>query len=142
VTNLEKLNLIANTFSNVYQSHDFNVSTTESEAVETSIDIIRNLVIELTPNVPVPSTEVRNIIRSLRLTKAAGSDQINNQLMKNCLERRLCILKNIVNACFKYSYFPTAWKQANVIPILKPGKEPSDPKIYRPINLLNALGYC
>jgi hypothetical protein len=47
VTNLEKSNLIANAFSNVYQCHDFNVSTTESEAVEASIDIIRNSVIEV-----------------------------------------------------------------------------------------------
>jgi ribosomal protein L13 len=51
VTNLEKSNLIANAFSNVYQSHDFNVSTTESEAVETSIDNIHNSIIDLTPNV-------------------------------------------------------------------------------------------
>jgi hypothetical protein len=36
----------------------------------------------------------------------------------------------IMNACFKYSYFPIAWKQANVIPSLKPGKDPSDPKSY------------
>jgi hypothetical protein len=79
--NLEKSNLIANAFLNVYQSHDFNVYTTESEAVEASINIIRNSVIEL-----VSPTEVRNTIRSLQLTKAAGPDQ-----MKNCLERRLFI---------------------------------------------------
>jgi hypothetical protein len=36
-----------------------------------------------------------------------------------------------MNACFKYSYFPTAWKQANVIPILEPGKDPFDPKSHR-----------
>jgi hypothetical protein len=83
VTNLEKFNLIANAFSNVYQSHDFNVSTTKSEAVETSIEIIRNSVSELTPNVLVSPTEVRNTIRSLRLTKTAGPDQINNRLLIN-----------------------------------------------------------
>jgi hypothetical protein len=59
VTNLETSNLIENAFSNVYQSHDFNVSTTESEAVETSIDIICNSIIELTPNVLVSPTEVQ-----------------------------------------------------------------------------------
>jgi hypothetical protein len=51
VTNLEKSNPIANAFSNVYQSHDFNVSNSESEAVGVSIDIICNSLIELTPNV-------------------------------------------------------------------------------------------
>jgi hypothetical protein len=70
VTKLEKSNLIANAFSNDYQSHDFNVFTTESETVGTSNDIIRNSVIELSPNVLVSPTEVRNKIRSLRLTKA------------------------------------------------------------------------
>jgi hypothetical protein len=75
VTNLEKSNLKANPFSNVYQSqHDFNVSTTESEAVEISIDIIRNSVMELTSNVLASPTEVRNTIRSLRLAKTAGLD--------------------------------------------------------------------
>jgi capsular polysaccharide biosynthesis protein len=60
VPNKEKSNLIANSFSNVYQSHDFNVSTADIEAV--SIDIIRKSVIELTPYVLVSPTEVRNTI--------------------------------------------------------------------------------
>jgi hypothetical protein len=85
VTNLEESNFIANAFSNVYLSHDFNVVTTESEAVETSIDIDRNLVILLIPTVLVSPTEVRNTIRSLRLKKAAGPDQINNRLLKKRL---------------------------------------------------------
>jgi hypothetical protein len=51
------------------------VSTSESEVVEALIDMIHNSVIELT----------------LRLKKAAGPDQINNRLLKNLPERRLCI---------------------------------------------------
>jgi hypothetical protein len=57
VTNLEKSNLIANAFSNAYQFHDYNVAT--------SIDSIRNSVIELPLNVLVSPTEVRNTIQSL-----------------------------------------------------------------------------
>jgi hypothetical protein len=97
----------------------FNVSTTESEAVETSIDIIRNSDIELTPNVLVSPTEVRNTIRYLQLTKAASPDQINNRLLKKLPRKAIVYLIHIMNACFKYSYFLTTWKQANVIPILK-----------------------
>jgi hypothetical protein len=138
VTNLEKSKLIANAFSNVYQTHDFNISNTESEAVGTSIDIIRNSVIELTPNVLVSPTEVRNTIRSLRLT-ITGPDQINNRLLKKFHRKAIVYLTHIMNACFKYSYFPTVWKQACVIPTLKPGRDSSDPKSYRPISLLKAL---
>jgi hypothetical protein len=82
---------------------------------------------------------MRNTIRSLQLTKAAGPDQINNRLLKKLPRKAIVYLTHIMNACFKYSYFPTAWKQANVIPILKPGKDPSDLKNYRPISLLNPL---
>lgn len=32
------------------------------------------------------------------------------------------------------------WKQAVIIPILKPGKDPSDPSSYRPIALTSQLG--
>jgi hypothetical protein len=52
----------------------------ESEMVETSIEIIRNSVIELTPNVLVSPTEARNTIRSFRLTKAAGPEHITSGL--------------------------------------------------------------
>jgi hypothetical protein len=78
--------------------------------VETSIDIIRNLVIELTPDVLVSSTEVRNTIRSLQLTKTAGPVQ-------NLPGKAIVYLTHVMNLCFEYSYFPTAWKQAKVIPI-------------------------
>jgi hypothetical protein len=71
VTNLENSNLLANAFLNVYQSHDFNVITTESKAVGVSIDmIVRNSVIELTPNVLFSLTEVRNTILITSIDKS------------------------------------------------------------------------
>jgi hypothetical protein len=93
VTNLEKSNLIANAFSNVYQCHDFNVSTTESEAVEASINIIRNSV-----SVLVSLIEVRNTIRSLQLTKSADPDQMNNRLLKKLPRKAFVYLTHIMNA--------------------------------------------
>jgi hypothetical protein len=41
----------------------------------------------------------------------------------------------------KFSSFPIAGKRAdNIIPILKPGKDPTAPKSYRPISLLSTVG--
>ncbi|GFR11049.1 RNA-directed DNA polymerase from mobile element jockey [Trichonephila clavata] len=36
-------------------------------------------------------------------------------------------------------YFPTSWKTAVIVLILKPGKDPTDPQSYRPISLLPVL---
>ncbi|GBO27381.1 RNA-directed DNA polymerase from mobile element jockey [Araneus ventricosus] len=39
----------------------------------------------------------------------------------------------------KFGFFPTRSKTATVIPILKPGKDPTDPVSYRPISLLPSI---
>lgn len=40
------------------------------------------------------------------------------------------------NNCLNNGYFLTDWKIAKIIPIFKKGKDPTDPKSYRPICLL------
>ncbi|GBN31380.1 hypothetical protein AVEN_12451-1 [Araneus ventricosus] len=40
---------------------------------------------------------------------------------------------------FKFRHFPNFWKTARVLPILKPGKDPTHPVSYRPISLLPTL---
>lgn len=39
----------------------------------------------------------------------------------------------------RLQYFPAKWKNAQVIPLKKPFKNPSEPKNYRPISLTNSL---
>lgn len=47
-------------------------------------------------------------------------------------------LNNIINGCLRLSYFPVAWKKANIITILKPGKHPQLTDSYRPIAMLSS----
>ena len=42
----------------------------------------------------------------------------------------------MLNICFMENKIPTIWRQSKVIAILKPGKDSSIPKNYRPISLL------
>ncbi|MBJ5664545.1 reverse transcriptase family protein, partial [Salmonella enterica subsp. enterica serovar Infantis] len=49
-------------------------------------------------------------------------------------------LTDIINGCWKLSYFPRAWKKAVIINILKPGKDVHNPENYRPISLLPIPG--
>jgi hypothetical protein len=46
----------------------------------------------------------------------------------------------VFNAVLRRQYFPPVWKQAHVLPILKPGKDPTQPSSYRPISLLHTVG--
>ena len=46
----------------------------------------------------------------------------------------------LYNASLATGYFPRHFKGAMVVLILKPGKDPTDPKSYRPITLLEILG--
>ncbi|GFT73218.1 RNA-directed DNA polymerase from mobile element jockey [Trichonephila clavipes] len=48
-------------------------------------------------------------------------------------------ITNLINNILKVGYFPQLWKTASVIPILKPGKDPTLPDSFRPISLLPVL---
>jgi len=58
---------------------------------------------------------------------------INNKTVKNLPLKTIILLTYIFNAIFRLSYFPTTWKSALIITILKPGKQPDIPESYRPI---------
>jgi hypothetical protein len=83
--------------------------------------------------------ELSGHIKAMKNRKSPGADNIHNSLIKNLPENGLIFLNLILAACLKLAYFPSKWKKANVIPIKKPGKDPSSVASYRPISLLSSL---
>lgn len=71
--------------------------------------------------------------------KAPGIDTVRNMLIKQAPFQALKYLNIIFIACLKLSYFPNSWKLAQVVPINKPGKDPTTATSYRPISLLSVL---
>jgi hypothetical protein len=64
--------------------------------------------------------------------------------MRNVVLRHLCkgaitFVTKVFNAVLCRKYFSPAWKQAGVVPILKPGRDPMLPSSYRPMSLLDAV---
>jgi hypothetical protein len=55
--------------------------------------------------------------------------------IKGCSDVFVPVLKHIFNLSLSQQYFPTLWKQAAIIPVLKKGKSTSVSN-YRPITLL------
>lgn len=85
---------------------------------------------------------VQQICSALKATKnmkAPGSDGVFNLLLKRLNIKAYTLLSKIFNRCLELHYFPSIWKEAKIIPIRKPGKDPTLPSSYRPISLLSAL---
>jgi hypothetical protein len=76
----------------------------------------------------VTSEEVCRVIASLPLNKSPGPGKINSQILKDCLPVILGPLTHIINCSITSHTFPTAWKEAEVIPIVKDRRPQSSVK--------------
>ena len=64
---------------------------------------------------------------------------IPNRVLKHLPQRAVSLLVQIFNAVLLTHHFPSVWKHARVISILKLGKDPALPSSYRPIGLLDRI---
>ena len=70
---------------------------------------------------------------------SAGPDEIHYQILKHLPDASLLLLLNIFNKIWLSSDFPSDWRKAIVIPIPKPGKDPTNPTNYCPIALTSCI---
>ena len=87
----------------------------------------------------VSPAEVYNTIRILKNNKSPGHDNVTNIILKNLSRKTIVMISKILNGMFTTGHFPSCWKIAKVVPILKPNKNNSLPVSYRPISLLPSL---
>ncbi|GFU86375.1 probable RNA-directed DNA polymerase from transposon X-element [Trichonephila clavipes] len=87
---------------------------------------------------PMPS-EVINYIKKTKVKRAPGREGITNKILQNLTLPVIFQLTNIISNIFTTGHFPSSWKSASVIPILKPGKPRGLADSYRPISLLPVL---
>ncbi len=71
-------------------------------------------------NIPQISIfDVRKIIDSLKISKAAGIDNIDAKILKYCGDTIVCPITSIINNCINAGIFPDQLKDAYVLPIHK-----------------------
>jgi potassium voltage-gated channel Eag-related subfamily H protein 8 len=70
---------------------------------------------------------------------APGFDGVHYEMIKNCNSSALSFFLLIFNEIWHSSCIPAKWKEALIIPILKPNKDSSNPLNYRPISLTRCL---
>ncbi len=85
---------------------------------------------------PFTMEELQEAISSLKANKAAGLDSIPNEMLKHLGQKAKEWLLQLFNTCSESLKLPKKWKQAKVVALLKPHKDPHQAKSYRPISLL------
>ena len=89
-------------------------------------------------NLPFSLNELKSALQKCT-DSAVGPDGIHYNLLKHIPESGLNILLAVFNHIWCSGFFPPSWKTAHIIPISKPGKDPSNPSNYRPIALTSCL---
>jgi len=128
----DKADLFANYLSEVFTPYD--------QALDQ--DIEQELAKPIQPPEHLPAFSLQKLkqeIKMLNPRKAPGMDLITAQMLKELPHEGLVNLLHIFNAILRCSYWPTSLKKAQIIMILKPGKDPTDVSSYRPISLLPTI---
>ena len=84
------------------------------------------------------SSEVYDVLKSLKKHKSAGNDDIPASLLLFCARGISSSLASLFNRSFAEGSLPLEWKQALVVPVFKRGDK-SLPTNYRPISLLSIV---
>ncbi|KYB24691.1 hypothetical protein TcasGA2_TC016413 [Tribolium castaneum] len=89
------------------------------------------------PLTPISPEEIKSIISKASNKKSPGPDKIPKKPLKLLPHKTIIKFTNILNAILRLRHLPQSWKHAHIILIPKPGKDPTFPQNYRPINLLS-----
>ena len=84
--------------------------------------------------------ELNCATRQLKNKKAPGNDGISSEMIRHLGNVAKQKLMDIYNHSWNTGTFPTSWKEAIIIPILKKGKDRHSKTSYCPISLLSCLG--
>ena len=68
-----------------------------------------------------------------------GQDLVHNTMLKQSNSTNRRALLKVLNIILTTGYVPASWKEAVVIPLIKPGKDKKAPESYRPISLTTCL---
>ena len=90
-------------------------------------------------NLPFSENEVLLTMKQASKNTSPGPDRIPNLLLQKLHPNSMTYLTSLSNRTFSARTFPSSWKLAVTVPILKPQKNPNHPSSYRPISALSTL---
>ena len=124
--------------ADVFVRHYAQISTAKDEHRIQNVDPDNNSN-NMAINQNFSMKELENSLHQLEEGKSAGEDQIDNAMLKNLPHVSKQYLLDFYNRMWNEGSFPTDWKTSIILPILKTGKEQTNPKNYRPISLTSNI---
>ena len=89
----------------------------------------------------VEEGEIQEIIGKLKKKIAPGLDLVENEVLAAAVDQLAPSMATLFNACLAHGVFPTQWKEARLVTVLKgQEKDKGSAASYRPICLLSPVG--
>ncbi|GFW15706.1 probable RNA-directed DNA polymerase from transposon X-element [Trichonephila clavipes] len=137
-SSVEIANILGETFQSVSSAASYNSRFLEikRQAERTPINFsIRSF---FPHNYDFTMTELKKALLQAHNT-SSGPDGITYTMLRHLSPNSLTNILFLFNRVWKEHCFPSSWREATMIPILKPGKVATDPLSYRPIALTSCF---
>ena len=84
----------------------------------------------------VSTSKTYEVITKLKLSNAKGNDEMTSRIMRECPHFNALAITHIFNSMIRTKKYPQILKTARIVPLLKKGKDPTDPNSFRPVSNL------
>ena len=131
----------ANVFAKQYaQTSDLQIPTDRRREVREAQRARRDLPEEPLMTAPFVRDELEDALKTLKLKKAPGPDNITNEMLMHLGPKAKKKLLQLFNDGWRSGTVPQIWREAIMIPVHKKGKDKSKAESYRPISLTSCVG--
>jgi ribonuclease HI len=140
-SNIEKANLLAQTFANTSNNSNLSESFKRHRAkmeIQYALQHPQCNDGEAI-NQAFEFHELATAIRQSKNNSSPGKDRIVYEMLKHLPKPCVELLLDFYNKCWAEGTIAPEWKETIVIPVRKPNKTASDPQSYRPITLSSIL---
>lgn len=131
-------NAIASSFSNISAATSYPPSFSKQKATLEKTKLNFQTKKNLSYNRDFNMLELKRALHNTKRTNA-GPDNISYVMIKHLSTSSLSNLLCLFNRIWNERSYPSLWRMATIIPILKPNKDPTNPLSYRPIALTSCL---
>jgi hypothetical protein len=133
----EKANAIADCLENQF-THDL-CDENHERRLEARVQTMLEAA-DSKPHERIRPCDLQKLLSFLKLRKSCGIDDIPNECLRQLPRQPLVHLTHLFNHCLRLPHFPKSWKEAKIITLPKPGKDPKFPQNLRPLSLLSTTG--